>query len=48
MRNIKKTNYYKTWQFLENLRNFGNLLIFKFDNQQTFKILTISKIIKFL
>ena len=27
----------KTWQFFENLRNFANLFIFKFDNQQTSK-----------
>ena len=30
-----------------NLRNFTILLIFKFDNLQIVKILTISKIIKF-
>ena len=28
----RKANNYKTWQFFENLRNFENLLIFKFDN----------------
>ena len=32
MRNIEKTNDSKTLQFFENLRNFENLLILKFDN----------------
>ena len=32
MRNIEKMNNVKTWLFFENLRNFANLLIFKFDN----------------
>ena len=34
MRNVKKTNTSKTWQFFENPRNFEYLLIFKFDNSK--------------
>ena len=34
MRNIEKTNNSKIWQFFEDLRNFENLLIFKFDNSK--------------
>ena len=34
MRSIETTNNSKTWQFFENLRNFENLLIFKFDNSK--------------
>ena len=48
MRNIEKRKNSKTWQSFENLRDFPILLIFKFDNKQINKILTISKIIKFL
>ena len=47
MRSIEKTNSSEIWQFFENLRNMANSLIFKFHNQQNFKIWTISKIIKF-
>ena len=36
MRNIEKTDNSKTWQFFQNLRNFENLLILKFDNSKFF------------
>ena len=34
MGSTEKTNNSKTWKFFENLPNFENLLIFKFDNSK--------------
>ena len=48
MQNIEKSKDSKNWKFFENLRRFSILLIFRFDKLQNAKILTISKISKFL
>ena len=42
----KDKQFQKVDNFLR-VSNFSNLLIFEFDNQQTFKILTISKLSNF-